>query len=291
MADASKTIILRDGRTLGYTEHGDLSGQPVIFIHGNPGSRFMRHPDESIAASLGIRLVTPDRPGYGLSDYQTKRTLLDFPEDMVQLADALQIDKFAIFGTSAGGPYTAACAYKLPNRITKAAIVSGAAPMNRDDAYEGMHPDFVKAFKLAQWPFWLLRLLMAVTDRLAARDPEKSLQQSLEMTSAHDAEILNDPAIREQVKGYRAEAIRRGVKGRVQESKILVSPWGFSPSQIQVETHLWYWEDDTLVPISHGRYLDAHIPNSVPHFLPGGGHFSIFEHWREILAALIDKQP
>jgi pimeloyl-ACP methyl ester carboxylesterase len=93
----TKTYKLKDGRTQAYTEHGDLSGTPVFFVHGNPSSRLMRHPDESIVEGLGVRVITPDRPGYGFSDFQSKRRLLDFPNDIAQLADGLDIEKFAIF--------------------------------------------------------------------------------------------------------------------------------------------------------------------------------------------------
>ena len=90
----------------------------------------MRHPDENIVENMGVRIITPDRPGYGYSDFQPKRVLLDFPDDISQLAEALGIKQFSIFGVSAGGPYVAACAYKLGEQITNAAIVSGSAPFN-----------------------------------------------------------------------------------------------------------------------------------------------------------------
>ena len=125
MSDDTKTITLKDGRTLAYTEHGDSGGAPVILFHGNPGSRFMRHPDESLTASLGVRLITPDRPGYGLSDFQPNRKLIDMGDDIALLADTLDLDKFAIMGISAGGPYVVATAYTLRDRITRGAIVSG----------------------------------------------------------------------------------------------------------------------------------------------------------------------
>jgi pimeloyl-ACP methyl ester carboxylesterase len=101
---------LRDGRALGYAEYGDPGGTPVFFFHGSPGSRLQRHPDASIASELGTRIITIDRPGYGLSDFQPERTLLDWPADVAQLADALHIERFAAIGLSGGGPYLLACA-------------------------------------------------------------------------------------------------------------------------------------------------------------------------------------
>ncbi len=287
MTGQDKTITLQDGRTLAYTEHGDPNGKPVIFVHGNPGSRLMRHPDESIARSLGARLITPDRPGYGLSDYQPGRTLLDFPDDIAQLADALGLERFAVFGVSAGGPYVAAAAYKLPDRLTRAAIVSGAAPFDRPAADDSVGDVYRTAYKLAAWPSWLLRSLMFVQNRAALANPEKTYRQTLESLSPADRDLLADPAIKAQVMAYRSEATRRGVRGWVVEARLLVAPWGFDPARIKPAVHLWYWADDPAVPPQMGAFLEQKIPNTVPHFLPGGGHFSIFSHWRQILEPLV----
>jgi pimeloyl-ACP methyl ester carboxylesterase len=288
MSNEDKTIRLKDGRILAYTEHGDLSGKPILFIHGNPGSRYVRHPDETIATSLGARLMTPDRPGYGRSDFQPGRTLLDYPDDIAQLMDSLRVGKFAVLGVSAGGPYAAACAYKLAERITRTAIVSGAAPLDREGAFEGLHSSVRTGFQLVKsLPGWLSRLILWMQMRAQQSDPEKSLAQRAAILSQADQEMLSRPAIKEQVLGYRAEALRQGVRGTARELEILVSPWGFRLEDTAAEVHVWHWEDDPLVPPSMGRYLADHIPNAQPHFLPGGGHYSIFEHWREILQSLI----
>jgi pimeloyl-ACP methyl ester carboxylesterase len=283
----TRTITLQDGRTLAYTEHGDLSGQPVFFIHGNPGSRLMRHPDESIGESLGLRIIAPDRPGYGMSDFLPKRTLLDFPDDIAQLADSLEIADFAMMGVSAGGPCVAATACKLPERVKAAAIVSGASPVDREGAFEGMNDAFRTAFELsAKYPEWLLRYLTGRQMAATLADPEKALAVTNARRSPADIALLDDPAIREQVVGYWRESARQGVKGIVREARILTSPWGFRLEDIQPRVHLWYWADDTAVPPQMGEYLAAHIPNTVTHFLPGGGHLAFFTHWREILEAL-----
>ena len=287
MTTKAKFIQLEDGRKLAYTEHGDLSGAPVIFVHGNPGSRLTRHPDERIAENLGARIITPDRPGYGFSDFQPGRTLLDFPNDIRQLAKSLAIDEFAIFGVSAGGPYVAACAHQMPERITKTAIVSGVSPLNRPNAFEGMGDAWQSAFKISSLPEWLLRPLLAIQAYFQKRNPEQAVENMAEILSEADQELLTRPQIRAGVKGRITEATRQGTRGWAREVKVLLAPWGFNLDEIQVPVHLWYWEDDPAVPPQMGHYLEDKIPNTIPHFLPKGGHLSIFEYWGKILASTL----
>jgi len=64
-AAPSSRIRLPDGRSLGYAEYGDRSGTPVFFFHGTPSSRLL-HPDDSVSASVGARVITVDRPGHFL---------------------------------------------------------------------------------------------------------------------------------------------------------------------------------------------------------------------------------
>jgi hypothetical protein len=77
-SSAGKTIQLPDGRTLSYLESGDPKGLPVFFFHWGPGSRLDGLIFDELNQQLGIRMITPDRPGYGLSDYQENRTYLDW---------------------------------------------------------------------------------------------------------------------------------------------------------------------------------------------------------------------
>ncbi len=280
-------ITLRDGRRLAYTVHGAKGGRPIFFLHGNPGSRHMRHPDERIAAELDVRIITPDRPGFGESDYQMGRGLLDMPDDLGQLADALSIDRFALFGVSAGGPYVAACGHAMPGRLQSAAIVSGAAPFDRPGAYEGVNPAYQMVFRMAaQLPFEMLAPVIEMHVLAAMHRPHKAWVQRMHMASVADREILADEDIHDQVEGYYPEAVRHGARGITQEAKILGDAWGFSLAAVPMPIDLWYWADDTIVPPQMGRYLAAHLPQAQPFFLPGGGHFAIFKFWRQILQRL-----
>jgi pimeloyl-ACP methyl ester carboxylesterase len=114
---------LADGRALAYAEWGDAQGAPVLFVHGSPHSRIWC-PDEEVTTRAGVRLIIPDRPGFGRSDPQLGHTLDGWAADVEQLADALGLGPFPIVGWSAGGVYVAACAATIRERLTVAGIVS-----------------------------------------------------------------------------------------------------------------------------------------------------------------------
>ena len=84
-----------------------------------PGRGSRRAWDEA-ARAKGVRFIAVDRPGMGLSDYRPRRTLVDWPDDVIQVAAALRLDRFAVLGISCGGPYAAACAWKISERLTRA---------------------------------------------------------------------------------------------------------------------------------------------------------------------------
>lgn len=89
----AETIELGDGRTLGFDDVGDPDGVPVLYVHGSPGSRRARHPDDGVAERLGVRLVAVDRAGAGLSTPNPGGTVGSFAEDAVALADHLAVDQ------------------------------------------------------------------------------------------------------------------------------------------------------------------------------------------------------
>src|SRR4051794_21573686 len=124
------TIRLGDGRVLGYAEYGDPTGRPVMLCHGFGDSRLTRNPDDALTAALGVRLIILDGPGIGLSDFKPARSILDVVDDIVLLADELDLGRFALFGWSGGGPHALACAYRFPDRVTTVGVACGFAPMD-----------------------------------------------------------------------------------------------------------------------------------------------------------------
>ncbi len=123
-------IALADGRWLACAEFGDPHGRPVLLFHGTPGYRRNPWATDAELRSVGVRLIAPDRPGVGGSTPQPRRRLLDWPDDVRQLADALGLERFAVVGFSNGGPHAAACAFRLGPRVSGTALVAPMPPLD-----------------------------------------------------------------------------------------------------------------------------------------------------------------
>jgi len=279
----NNTISLQDGRALGYAEYGIPDGKPVFFFHGMPGSRFFRPPDE-ITAKMGVRLITTDRPGYGLSDFQPGRRILDWPGDIAQLADHLGTEKFVVAGHSGGGPYVAACAYALPDRVAAAAILSGAGPVDTPGATRGMSP--VNRFGLTigrymPWSLW--RVLIWLFYHRRRDDPAADIPRGAGHRPPADEVQMSRPEVREACIQSEVEAFKPGLRGLAWDARLLTRPWGFCLDDIQVPVYLWHGTDDNLTTVPMARFMAGKIPNCKATSCEGEAHLLLFPHWEEIL--------
>ncbi len=82
-----RVISLRDGRSMGFADYGPADGFVVVNAHGGLSCRLDIRAAAPVAEAAGIRLISPDRPGIGLSDPSPGRTVLDWASDVEQLAD------------------------------------------------------------------------------------------------------------------------------------------------------------------------------------------------------------
>ena len=282
--NTSKTIKLKDGRLLGYAEYGNPEGKPVFYFHGFPGSRLdwpLSDADGS-AAQLNARIIAVDRPGSGLSDFKSGRKLLDWPDDVIELADALQLDRFATQGMSGGGPYAAVCAFKIPERLTATAIVCGMGPFEAPGIKEGT------CWTIPGKPSVIRRLLLMLFAMGLRKNPDQFVLRSKEKFPEPDRLLLDQPEVAKVYVDMLREAFRSGIGGVHHEAALYTRPWRFRLQDIPVEVHLWHGELDLNVPISVGHYVADAIPNCHATFLKDEAHISLpHNHIREILSILI----
>jgi pimeloyl-ACP methyl ester carboxylesterase len=279
-----RTIDLRDGRRLGYAEWGDPVGRPLLFFHGWPGSRVEGHLGDEAARETGVRLIAVDRPGMGLSDFEPHRSLVGWPDDVVELAEALGLDRFAVLGISGGGPYAAVCAWKLSDRLSTAGIVSSLAPLDVPGAVAGMGRRNRLSFQLVGRSGVLRRALFAAIGVSVRRRPNRTLDRGV--GSPVDKPYLDRPEVRMILAESLSEAFRSGSRGPAWEMGLYVRPWGFRVEEIRTPVYLSHGEQDANAPITMGRYLAASIPECRSSFYPGEGHLHFVDRLQEIFAAL-----
>ena len=232
---------------------------------------------------LNIRVIIPDRPGMGLSDFKRGRKILDWPDDVMELADVLKLDRFAILGISGGGPYASVCAYKIPKRITKTGIISGMGPSEAPGIRDG-----------AAWIFpgknaVMRRLMLMLTAMGMRKQPDRIQSQMADSLKGPDKElILKHPDIAEIVIKSGGEAFRAGIAGVNHDASLYTRPWRFRLQDINTEVFLWHGDQDYNVPISVGHYVAEAIPNCKATFVENEGHFSLaYKYLEDCLNILI----
>lgn len=287
-----EVIDLPDGRRLAYAEYGDPNGEAVFLFHGLPGSRLSWGllPGDPIPA--GLRIIAPDRPGYGRSDPKPSRTLLDWADDVERLADDLKIADFLIVGVSGGGPGALACAWKMPDRLTSVGIVSGPAPPDAPGVFEGMSKTNRFFLRLA----WQLPRLSTLNVRLLAamirRNPARYINTMKLKVHDVDKQVVARREIQVMLTTDFAEALRTGAEGMVEDMAANHGqPWGFRLEEIEVGVHFWICELDRSVPPAMGKYLSRTVPKAETTFVSGAGHLWILTHLQEVLTAVQPGEP
>jgi pimeloyl-ACP methyl ester carboxylesterase len=281
-------ITISNGRKLGYAEYGDANGYPVFFFHGQPGNRLFRYPDDSQTTSLGARLITIDRPGYGLSDYQPNRRLVDWPEDISELADALSIDRFAVLGFSAGGPYALACAFRIPQRLTRVGIIDSASPMYLSEINRAAPPLLRINYWLARYSPSVIFVWFRLFWWLSRRNPTAFIKMSIDQSAQSDREILVQPEVYAMLDQVWKENIRINCRGYVEDIKILMKNWGFKLSDIRKDIYIWQGEADANIPVAWAKFIASELSHCIAVFYPNEAHFAVFIHWKEIIQTLMN---
>lgn len=278
----SKNTLLKDGRTLVYSEYGDPTGTPIIGFHGTPSSRLMMKVVEKAALKSGARIIAPERPGYGISRPFSNRVLLDYPNDIVELADNLRLTRFAVMGASGGGPYALACAMKAPKRVTVAALVSGIGPLTLPESTRDMLRMNRLMFNLGRrWP-QLVGFLLPKLTRASLRSMNKHVQQGTSPTPAMSPEVFAIMVADQQ------EAVSNGGQGIVFDMKILWQPWGFELENVQTKVLLFHGEADDLAPVRLAHYIADNLPNCEAVFYPEEGHIDpLTRHIDDIIEKVV----
>jgi len=284
-------VQLQDGAVIAFEEYGDPNGAPVMFCHGWPSSRTMARLTDQPARDLGIRIISPDRPGISASTLQLERKLIDWPRLVERIVDHLDISEFRMLAISGGAPYAYATAVAMPQRVQAIAIVGGAPPMAELLEAEGLLPLYRWMLALHRTqPRLLRRLFYLARPVLSLRPPVRFRPLLLKMLMLRpcDAESLRDAAAFEAIFESQRRAWRGSAEGVMADAQIYARPWGFAIEDVRVPVRLWHGKEDRAFSFHLAEEVAKRLPNCKARFVDDAGHYSLpIRHMREILKDLI----
>jgi len=275
------TLVLPDGRTLSYTSIGSPDGAVVVYHHGAPGGRLELATLDAAIVAAGLRIITPDRPGYGGSTPLVGRTTAGFVDDVVALTDHLGVDRFCVVGLSSGGPYTVACASLIGDRVIGAIVAAGNTDMSWPGAADGYFQSELDLMALADAD----AAAAACVERYGA-DGSRFFEGDTDLGTT-DNGWLADEANATGLFTSMGEAFTQGVVGYAHDIWVQGRPWSFDPATIRCPVLVVHGEDDQLVPVAHSRHTASLIAGADLRILPGVGHLSLADQLPALAAELM----
>jgi len=283
----SGVVQLADGRDLAFAEFGDPGGLPVVWLHGTPGSCRQVAPAASEAASaLGVRIIGVARPGAGDSTMARYRNIAAIADDIEQLVDAFGVGQFAAIGLSGGGPYTLAIGALLTDRVAGLGVLGGVAPTVGDDAPAGGVVALARTYQaplrrlhrpLASVVNGVLRPLIPVAGQIG--------DAFFRLLPEGDQRVFATPGVKEMFIGDLALSVTDGggIQGALRDAVLFGRDWGFRLGDVKVPVHWWHGDDDWIVPLAHGEWVVARLPDATFHLRPGDSHLSGYAAAGEVI--------
>jgi len=277
--ELDNVAMLPDGRSIGYSVVGDPAGLPVLAFPDCFGSRLdlAAREFESAAAATGARLISLERPGIGLSDPRPGGTILDWPVDVVAVAEALGLSRFSLVGFGGGGAYALACGLRIPHRLKSVGVVGSPVPPGVPGAREVMSGEQRTLSRLAQYVPFLLERRVRQIARLAVIGSERLIeQQSLGLADV-DRAVLQHPARRAHRLTSLRGAFRKGERGVSDDLSLVYRPWGFSLADIPMVVNLWFGGRDVRAAAA-GNLLTDLLTRCEARIYPDEGSLSLVWH-------------
>jgi pimeloyl-ACP methyl ester carboxylesterase len=276
---------LADGREIGFAEYGDPQGLPVLAIHGTPGSRFMFALTDQPARQRGLRIVAPERPGYGLSPFHRQETLAHEAADLGALADALGLRRFALVGISGGAPFAVAASYAMPGRVALLALINPVGHIAECQSRIRMSKSHRLAFTRICRSNGACTLFFGSVRSLVRFAPGIAYRVLQQRVPRSDRIVLAREEVRANLQAALKEGLRPGIAGALQDLRLYCVNWRLPLHEIDVPAVLWQGSDDAIVPPAAAYDLAETLPNCRLDVIQGGGHYWVFADFARVLDA------
>jgi pimeloyl-ACP methyl ester carboxylesterase len=281
-----RTLRVEGGRSVGYYEYGDPTGAPLFALHGVPSCGAGFNWTDDAARERGLRVIAPDRAGVGISDPLPRRPVVDYAGELASIADAFGFDRFAVLGYSGGGPFAAAVAYGLADRLTSVGIAAGAGQIGVWAKTSDFETTDARFLGMSLRHPLLARAILRLVSSTAQASPKQAVASFARELSSSDREVLASLGDPRTTMSTFTHAFLRGARGVVDDYATLAQPWGFAVEDILLPVHVWQGDADTMVPVVQAHALVERLPDATLTVYPGEGHLAVITHIGEILDTL-----
>lgn len=271
-----RLFMTRHGTRLAFHEYGDPAGHPLVFYHGT-GSHVHGMLLHKPGLELGFRIIAPDRPGVALSDFRPGWTILEYAQDLADLADSLAIDTFGAIGISGGGPTLMASAFAIPERLHCVVDLACAMPVYADREmvkHLGTMDRFYARFgtrlplTLFRIPFSILGIMQTIL-----KSPKSFAKMFDSSLCPADKEIFSQSDFQYLFMRDFQEFFRQGSVPPAYDAQTVYKPWGFNIADIETHIEVFQGSADKFIPPKFSEYLARHAKSVRLNMLEGQGHF------------------
>jgi pimeloyl-ACP methyl ester carboxylesterase len=287
-------VDLRSGRRLGFAEFGPANGEPVVWFHGTPGARRQIPPAAHDAVDeLGVRIISIERPGIGLSTSHQYGAIVDIVDDVTEVVDALGIDEFGVVGLSGGGPYALACGARMAERAYAIAVLGGVVPT--------VGPEACKAGPVLGLAKRFTRLMPAMVTiggvglwaAIKATGPAQNqlYDAFARVMPVGDREVFASEGMREMFIGDLRHGGRKQFRAVLHDATLFGRDWGFRLADVSVPVRWWHGDADPIVPLIAAEAASTYLRDVELMVRPGESHLGGFAAAREVLEVLRALRP
>ena len=262
----SQFVEIGDGVSVHLRDEGPQGGAgagvPIILLHGSNADL---HTWEPWAQSLRSqrRVIRFDQVGHGLTgpDPAGDYTRANYAEDIAEVMDALGIDQAIIGGNSMGGKHALAFAVRYPERLAGLVLIDASgAPMPDDPAEEDEDGGNI-GFAIAQTP-GINRIVEQITPRFLIK---QSLEESVSNKSVVTPQTVDRYWELLRYPGNRAATMERFSAAYDPLTRDEIAG-------IEAPTLILWGDEDRLIPLSAGEWLNQTMRNSKLVVYSGIGH-------------------
>lgn len=286
-------------RNVGYAVYGDTDAprdRTILFMHGTPGTRFFfTEKHDEYAREHAVRVLVPERAGYGLSTPVPGRSLLSTAADAAGVLDAENVEAAHIVGYSAGGPFAIAFAKQFKERCLSVALVSSLSP-NVRGVSRGMTAMSKVGYFLAGRTPQLLRWLveaMAVNATKEVFDHRRG-----DFTDEENKFFKERTDVRRCFATSTLELYARecGASAEAEDYALFAREWGFALEEVEdVDLFLYGGSEDNKCTVGMFRELERGFSmgrlNLTAKLVDGENHLLFYKLFEESLFADIGLLP